>query len=1430
MIEHIIAWSIRNRWLVIASGVLLALAGVCAVRDTPMDAIPNLSENQVVVYTEWMGHSPREVEDQITYPLSVQLQGMAGVRTVRSSSDFNFSMIHVIFEDSVDFYFARQQVNERLARATDNLVPGVRPQLAPDGVATGQIYWYTVEGTKHDLGQLRTIQDTFVRTQLESVPGVAEVASVGGFPLEYQILISPHSLAERGLTPAAVIEAVARSNNAVGGHVLQKAGAEYLVRGVGWLGVRADGQGESVDPRQVVRDLERIRVSDAGAPVTLVADVAKVKLGAGFRRGVLEKDGVEVTGGVVLMRYGHNPLEVTRAIQHKLRELRAGLPEGVRIVSGYDRTPLIQGALSTVTRTVLEAMLTATVLVLLVLLHFRASLVIAVTLPLAALGSFVVMWILRHLGWVDIQTNIMSLAGIAISVGVLVDSSIVMAENVMHVLRDHFGDRPVQGDARHLVLRACTVVGRPIFFSVLIMLLSFLPVFALGGLEGKMFHPLAFTKSFALLAVAGLAITLVPALCTVLVRGRMRTEQQSWLVRSVMDVYRPVLAYLMDRPAALVWVMGVTMIAGLAPLASSLATLTSLCVALVACGWLFRAPWSKLLSMASLVALALVCQRWMAPLEREFITPLDEGMVMDMPITIPRASVTQSGDDLRARDMVLCHFPEVLMVLGKAGRAETPTDPAPLDMIETMVELREPRYWPKRKLREQDARRQTELALESLLRNKFIARPRDESARQTLLDEALQESLRRFDAVLREVAYQHGQQFARDFGRDLVSLLSQSLLDLAEERGATSRAVTVRDRVRLTQAAPAWLNMQLGSRPALEDVARLTELFAEEAARDGLLEGAGAFLTTSSLWRQWEATLWNEQLAEYGDVITRLHRKARAEHDARWQDFLGRLNADLRERAAPTFTRILLEELLSRATVTDSTVAESMRQLHLLREAAPKSRRSSHHGASMPAPVLTPHAGLDALRKELVAAFEPGLLLWRADRHDLAGFGTEMDAALQMPGWTNVWTMPIQNRVDMLATGVNTAIGIRVLGRDLDQVVKVSEQISAIVKQVPGAADVVADPIRGKGYLEIHVDRDRAAEWNVDVGEVNDVVEIALGGKQATMTVEGRERHPVTVRYARDWCDGEQEIRELLVRANVPTEHGTRREYVTLGEVASVRIVDGPATIKSENGLLRNYVRLNVRDRGSVDFVQEARAKVNAELSLPPGVYLEWTGQFEHELRAGRTLALIVPIVCLLILLILYATYRDLADTFLMMLAVPGAIAGGVFFQWLFGYKFSITVWVGYIACFGMATSTGIIMLVYLRQAVAERGGLEKMSLGDLRQAVLHGAVQRLRPKLLTEGTTILGLIPMLWATGTGAEVIRPMVAPVLGGILIADEVIDLFLPVLFYWVRRLRWHALHQGQTTSRLLWIGVRRLAGLSLDPIAPAEPVPMAESIMS
>ncbi len=1248
LIERIIAFSIHNRAVVLLLTLAVAMWGVYCLRRTPIDAIPDLSENQVIVFTDWPGRSPQELEDQVTYPLSVNLQGLAGVKAVRSTSEFNYSMINVIFEEDVGFYFARERVLERLSTASTFLPPGVVPYLAPDATALGQIFWYTVEGPGLDPGELRSIQDWYVRYQLNAVPGVAQVASVGGFVQEYQVDVDPHRLRAWGVTLGQVFDAVARSNSAVGGNVLVKGGAEYLIRGEGWL--------------RGVEDIASVVVTERDGVPVFVRHVASVQVGPEPRRAMLEKGGGEAVGGVVLMRWGENPLEVTRRVKEKIAALQPGLPEGVRIVPFYDRTPLIEGAIATLRRTLVEEMLVASLMVFLVLYHLRSSLVIVATLPLSVLISFIFMY------YLDVPSNIMSLSGIAISIGVLLDAGIVMTENVYARLHEASPGGRVTGDTRPLVLQACKVVGRPLFFSLLIMLVSFLPVFALGGMEGKMFRPLALTKTFALLGVSLLAVTVVPALLPTFVRGRLRGEQESWVVRSVVDVYRPTLLWLLDRPRAV-----------------------ALC-------------------FAALLGLGLN----LAPrLGREFMPPLDEGSIMDMPVTIPSASVTQASDDLIARDALLRRLPEVDLVVGKAGRADTPTDPSPVDMVETVITLRPREHWPRRALPYDQV-----LAAATAVVG-------DQQANDVAMDAAAA-----FDRAMREHALRRLDEHAPELGLALAR-------GLVDDLGAPVEPARAAEVARALAAA--W-GARLAAQPLEWEVAGA----AREAARALAPDAPERLLT--------RAPSALDPLLAAGRLLT--------------------------ASPAPTVEARLFERLVARRD--EALTARVQRLEWELEDRAPAALQAALADAARA-------RGL-ALR----AASSVGAL--RLEQKTKDELVQELDTIARVPGWANIWTQPIINRVDMLATGVRTMIGVKVFGDDLDTIQRVADEVADVVRQVPGAVDVFPDQVTGERYLEVVIDRERAARYGVAVQDLQDTIEVALGGRRVTTAIEGRRRYPVRVRYARDLRQDEAQVRRILV-------NGAAGVQVPLSEVADVRVVQGPSMIKSEDGLLRAYVQLNVRDRDVIGFVEEARRVVEERVAptLPQGVYLEWSGQFEHQERARQRLSLILPLVVFLIFVILYLTYQDLGDALLMMLAVPGALVGGLIFQTLFGFDFSVAVWVGYIACFGLATETGIIMLVYLREAIERRGGLAALSsVDELRAAVLEGAVQRLRPKLLTEGTTILGLVPMLMAEGVGAEIMRPMAAPVLGGILLADEVIDVFIPVIFFWYRRRRWERLQAEQVAS--------------------------------
>ncbi|MBI4564407.1 MAG: efflux RND transporter permease subunit [Planctomycetes bacterium] len=1346
MIGKVIEFSVRNRFLILLMVAAVSLAGVYCLFRTPVDAIPDLSENQVIVWADWPGRSPKEIEDQITYPLSVNLQGLAGVKAIRATSEFGFSMINIIFDEHIEFYFARERVLERLSIAGSFLPAGVVPYLAPDATALGQIFWYTVEGEGRSLDELRSIQDWYVRYQLNAVAGVAQVASVGGFVREYQVDVDPEKMRAFDIGLGEVFRAVMASNSSVGGKVIHKGGAEYLVRGYGWL--------------RGVDDLRHVLVAERkGVPIT-VDRLGSVQLGPAFRRSVLEKDGREAVGGVVMMRYGENPLDVTQRIKKKIQELQPGLPEGVRIVPFYDRTGLIQASIDTLTHTLVEEILIASGVVFLVLWHFRSAFVICVTLPLAVLISFILMYVF------GIPSNIMSLSGIAISIGVLVDAGIVMTENAYHRLHDHFRGGPVRGDTRGLVIDACKVVGGPLFFSILIMVLSFAPIFVLGGMEGKMFNPLAYTKTFALVGVALLAITLVPALIPTFIRGKLKSQEDVWIVRSFVNVYRPMLDFFLRHPDVIVVITGMFLLIGIPMFPPKVPWiffvigvpfLVGASVSLVA-----RHKWA---CFGVLFLGAVVGYRTFRPLGEEFMPPLDELSIMDMPVTTPNVNITQAGDDIKERDRVLRSFPEVHQVVGKVGRAETPTDPAPIDMVETVVSLRSREEWPKRKIEYADALAEAG-RIRSALEARGLLRPSAED--EAMINNAAMNAMARLDRAMRDLASRRRREYVPSMGRELIRLLRTELLALLHGKGLLRKEVP--------EAAWGALDDRLVGRFAAnfdewilrEDVERIGRQMADFLVQQGAVEPKADLLAEPSTW--W-SRLTDPVVSAVGreraSRLDRLRARMEQERAELMKERVKHLNWELQDRAPGALIWFLLEEFRKEARARGALAGDpSDEDLHPIREARERT-------------------------------FGRRVFLWRKEKADLV---KEMDSELQVPGWGNIWTQPIINRVDMLATGVRTMIGVKVFGDDLNKIQAVSEKVAATLRGIRGAVDVFPDQIVGENYLEIVVDREKAARYGVRVEDVQDVIEVALGGKEITTTVEGRERYPVRVRYPRVWREDEETVKGILVpaRGEMETmEKGSfadaspvRLRQVPLALVAEVRVEPGPSMIKSENGLLRSYVQLNVRDRDIVGFVEEARRAVESNVKLPPGYYLEWSGQFEHQVRAQRTLTIVFPVVLLIILMILYLTYRDLPDTMMMFLAVPGAVAGGVLFQYLWGYNFSVAVWVGYIACFGLATETGIVMLVYLREAIERRGGMGKIrSEEEIREAVMEGAVNRLRPKLLTEATTILALIPMLWATGVGAEFMRPMAAPILGGILVADEVIDIFIPVLFYWerCRRLR-------------------------------------------
>jgi copper/silver efflux system protein len=1503
MISRIIEFSVRNRWLVIVTWLGIALWGLYAVLHTPVDAIPDLSENQVIVFADWMGRSPQDIEEQVTYPLSVQLQGLAGVRAIRSSSEPNFSMINIIFDDKTDFYFARTRVLERLSIAQASLPSGVVPMMAPDATALGQIFWYTVEGGEKSLDELRAIEDFTVKYQLNSVPGVAEVASVGGFVREYQVDVDPARLRVYDLPLSQLYSAIAASNMSVGGKVLDVNSTEYLIRGVGWL--------------RGVNDLENVVVmSRAGVPIRL-KDVAHVQLGPAFRRSALEKDGHEVVGGVVMMRVGENPLAVTQAIKQKIRDMQSGLPPGVRIVPFYDRTRLIESAIHTVTGALREEIIIASIAILLILTHFRSAVVVCVTLPMAVLVSFLFMY------YLGMPSNIMSLSGIAISIGILVDASVVMVENATHELKSEFDRRAeeitvpvpvnseitgtgtvipsrrnsepptlpthtiVTGDTTEIVIRSCRLVGRPIFFSVLIMLLSFLPVFAFGGQEGKLSHPLAFTKSFAMIGVAILAITLVPAIIPLMIKGHLRGEEENWIVRSFIHIYRPVLSWMIDRPGAVWMLMAVILSVGAglisSPWVPSLALGAGIIFVLLG---VRRFAW-RITAVVVLLAVAFLADTRLRKLGSEFMPELNEGSIMDMPLTAPRVALGEAVDDIIVRDRLLRSFPEVEQTVGKVGRAETATDPSPVDMIETIVSLTPREWWPKRKIRFDDALVQAATVAAEMQRREWLkndagaswsdaargvedadfARMHPKLTPMTdLLNTATQISVDHFDRAMRDLGKRRQIEYQPELAGELVRTVYQDLMSHLRElpaRGGTPAVLRKPDAEQQRKIIDGAKDhgLLLAQLPRQEEVDKLLAALRAKlidggfvsARNDLLLDAPKTFAQTLQFFERAVG-------AEPASFSQREMRRVEARRDELWRNRTRTLNWELFDYGQTAINDYLIDALHRTAIGT------------------PFAGRD-------PEP-----AAVNDARQRLTDALRPKLFLWQKTKDDIV---KEMDSELQMPGWGNVWTQPIINRVNMLATGVRTQIGVKVFGptgkalpEAIKDVQRVSEQIADRLKTVNGAVDVTADQATGKRYVEITINRESAARYGINMTDISQAVETAMGGGQVTMTVEGRQRFPVQLRYAKDYWQDIESIRNVLVtgrtsavtllntgagasaqgapamasapaasaagmgeeaaaaspmaggasggdstgggsaQAASPGKSGMPRSVqppssglvqIPLRMVADIRVVDGPSMIKSENGRLRNYVTLNVRGRDIVGFVDEARQAIQGiEQQLAgTGMTIEWSGEFENQLRARQTLSVIFPMVVVLILLLLYITFKDMLDTLLVFLAVIGALAGAVMFQGVFGFNFSVIVSIGYIAAFGMATQTGVIMLVYLREALDRRGGLENIpSLAVLRQSVIEGAVHRLRPKLLTEGVAIVGLVPMLWATGTGAEIMRPMAAPVLGGLLISDEVIDLMIPVLFYWIRRRRWLRINsestQPATDASLRERGVPAVAG--------------------
>ncbi|MFP5337656.1 MAG: efflux RND transporter permease subunit [Gammaproteobacteria bacterium] len=1039
MIAALIRWSVLNRFLVLMATLLMTAMGIWAVRTTPIDALPDLSDVQVIIRTPYPGQAPQIVENQVTYPLTTTMLSVPGAKTVRGYSFFGDSFVYVLFEDGTDLYWARSRVLEYLSQVQSRLPAGAKPSLGPDATGVGWIYQYALvdrSGT-HDLAQLRSLQDWFLKYELITLPNVAEVATIGGMVKQYQVVLDPLKMASLAVTQAQVIEAIGKANQETGGAVLELAETEYMVRASGYL--------------QTLEDFRQIplQLSARGIPVTL-GDVAHIQLGPEIRRGIAELDGEgETVGGVVILRSGKNARENLAAVHAKLEELKSSLPDGVEIVTTYDRSELIDRAVENLSFKLLEEFVVVALVCGVFLWHLRSSLVAIVSLPIGVLIAFVVM---RYQG---INANIMSLGGIAIAIGAMVDAAVVMIENAhkkAEAWRHANPGKTLEGEEHWRVMTsAAQEVGPALFFCLLIITLSFIPVFTLEAQEGRLFGPLAFTKTYAMAAAAGLSVTLVPVLMGYWIRGKLPDESRNPLNRGLIRVYRPALDAVLDHPKSTIGV----------------------------------------------AVLILATTLWpMSRLGGEFLPPMDEGDLLYMPSALPGLSAQKAAQLLQQTDRMIRTVPEVETVFGKAGRAESATDPAPLEMFETTIRFK----------------------------------PRE----------------------------------------------------------------------------------------------------------------------------QWRAGMTPEKLID------------------------------------------------------------------------------------------------------------------------------ELDRAVQVPGLTNIWIPPIRNRIDMLATGIKSPIGVKIAGANLEEIDRVSQQVEAVARTVPGVSSALAERLVGGRYVDIDIDRRDAARYGLNIADVQSIVSSAIGGETVGETIEGLARYPISVRYPREWRDTPQ----ALERLPILTPQGSQ---ITLGSVARVRISDGPPMLRSENARLAGWVYIDVRGRDIASVVADLRDAVSTEVSLLPGMSLAYSGQFEFLERANERLKLVVPATLLIIFFLLYLTFGRLDEAVLIMLTLPFALTGGVWFLYLMDYNLSVATGVGFIALAGVAAEFGVIMLLYLKNAWAEqqRDGLSGEA--ALCDAIREGAVQRVRPKAMTVAVIVAGLLPILLGAGTGSEVMSRIAAPMVGGMLSAPLLSLFVIPAAYRLMRRAR-------------------------------------------
>lgn len=1030
MLSKIIEYSVKNRYIVLLFTAFAILLGLWAIYKTPVDAIPDLSDVQVIIYTEYPGQAPQVVEDQVTYPLTTAMLAVPKSKVVRGFSFFGVSFVYIIFEDGTDIYWARSRVLEYLNFASQKLPRGVTPSLGPDATGVGWVFEYSIEGKGYSLAELRSIQDWYVRYQITKVPGVSEVASIGGFVKQYQVNIDPNKLLTHNVTLKDIVDSIKMGNVDVGGRVVELSEREYMVRGLGYI--------------KKIPDIENIvlKVDMDGTPVR-IQDVARVELGPDERRGIVEKNGEgEVVGGVVVMRFGENALKVIDEVKKKIEELKPGLPPGVQIVTTYDRSHLIHMAIKTLREKLIEEFIVVSLVCIIFLLHFRSALVAIITLPVAILISIVIMYLL------NINANIMSLGGIAIAIGAMVDAAIVMIENVhKHLEKEHEaedGSQPKK-DRWQIIIDASKEVGPPLFFSLLIITVSFIPVFTLEAQEGRLFKPLAYTKTFSMGAAAFLSITLVPVLMGFLIRGHITPEEKNPVSRVLIWLYRPAIHLVLRK---------------------------------------------KFLFPIIAVGLLLTAIYPISKLGSEFMPPLNEGTLMFMPVTLPGISITKTAELLQTQDRIIKSFPEVESVFGKAGRAITATDPAPMEMFETIINLKPEKEW----------------------------RP---------------------------------------------GMTQESLMD-------------------------------------------------------------------------------------------------------------------------------------------------------------------------------------------------------------------EMNIALEMPGVTNAWTMPIKARIDMLSTGIRTPVGVKVFGKELKTIERLATEIESVVKNVPGTASAYAERIIGGYYVDIEINREEAARYGLKIEDVQQVIMYAIGGENITTTVEGLERYPVNVRYKRELRDTVDKIGRVLI----PTMSG---QHVPLSQVADIRLSKGVAGIKTENALLNTWVYVDVRGRDIGGYVSDAKKAVLEKVKFPPGYYIMWSGQYEFMERVKERLFYIIPLTLFIIILLLYFNFKSFKETLIILLAIPFSLIGASWILFLLGYNLSIAVWVGLIALAGLDAETGIVMLIYLKHAYEKRKAEGRMStMADLNEAIMEGAVMRVRPKMMTVIAIIAGLLPIMWGTGSGADVMKRIAAPMVGGMVTSALIELMVLPAIY--------------------------------------------------